>query len=153
MDKINFENLPSTSTPISAENLNQVQANIEKALIGTILYEDETGTTGDVSLSNNIINYSSFKVYGYYIHQGNTTIKTKFSKEFEVNSISDIIDFSGVVYSGESYTYFITENASVTGSTITRGSKWKSAFGVKEDSGSWREKGEYVYITKVIGYE
>lgn len=29
MDRINFENLPSTNTPINAENLNQLQANIE----------------------------------------------------------------------------------------------------------------------------
>lgn len=29
MVKINFENLPSTNTPLSAENLNQMQDNIE----------------------------------------------------------------------------------------------------------------------------
>lgn len=32
MDKINFENLPSTNTPISAENLNKLQNNIETAI-------------------------------------------------------------------------------------------------------------------------
>lgn len=32
MDKINFENLPSTNTSINAENLNKVQDNVEKAI-------------------------------------------------------------------------------------------------------------------------
>ena len=32
MQKINFKNLPDTSTPINAENLNQIQTNIEKEL-------------------------------------------------------------------------------------------------------------------------
>ena len=32
MTKINFENLPSTNTPLSAENLNQMQTNIENAI-------------------------------------------------------------------------------------------------------------------------
>jgi hypothetical protein len=32
MNKINFEDLPSTETPLNAENLNQLQTNIEDAL-------------------------------------------------------------------------------------------------------------------------
>lgn len=32
MEKINFENLPSTNTPINAENLNQLQNNVEMEL-------------------------------------------------------------------------------------------------------------------------
>lgn len=36
MEKINFKNLPDTSTPINAENLNQIQANIENAINGIV---------------------------------------------------------------------------------------------------------------------
>ena len=32
MDKINFQNLPSTETPINADNLNQVQNNVESEI-------------------------------------------------------------------------------------------------------------------------
>ena len=32
MKKINFENLPSTNTPVSAGNLNQMQSNIEESI-------------------------------------------------------------------------------------------------------------------------
>lgn len=42
MEKINFENLPSTNTPINANNLNQLQNNVEEAIdlvhpIGAVL--------------------------------------------------------------------------------------------------------------------
>lgn len=36
MQKINFENLPSTNTPINATNLNQMQTNTEDAINGII---------------------------------------------------------------------------------------------------------------------
>lgn len=32
MEKIEFEDAPSTATPIDADNLNQVQTNVENAL-------------------------------------------------------------------------------------------------------------------------
>ena len=38
MDKINFENWPSTETPLSAEILNQLQTNIENAINATSDY-------------------------------------------------------------------------------------------------------------------
>lgn len=37
MDKINFEDLPSTNTPIDATNLNKLQTNVEKAFIKSSL--------------------------------------------------------------------------------------------------------------------
>lgn len=43
MDKINFENKPSTKTPINATNLNKMQDNIEKA-IENLEYGTITGT-------------------------------------------------------------------------------------------------------------
>lgn len=36
MEKINFVNLPSTNTPMNAENLNQMQDNVENAINGII---------------------------------------------------------------------------------------------------------------------
>lgn len=33
MEKINFENLPSTNTPLDADNLNDMQSNIEKSVV------------------------------------------------------------------------------------------------------------------------
>lgn len=42
MNKINWENLPSTATPINAENLNAMQDNIEEAIEELIISEDKT---------------------------------------------------------------------------------------------------------------
>jgi len=36
MQKINFQNLPNTTTPVSATNLNQLQTNVENGINGVI---------------------------------------------------------------------------------------------------------------------
>lgn len=47
MDKINFENLPSTNTPINADNLNDLQDNIDIAKLDKVINVTETGTSCD----------------------------------------------------------------------------------------------------------
>lgn len=59
MNKINFENAPSTNTPLCAENLNQMQANMEK--IGAVVSATEPTTNEKVwfKKSNNLFNKSN----------------------------------------------------------------------------------------------
>ncbi len=57
MKKIEFKNLPDKSTPLSAENMNLMQDNIEEPIKGVNLYENETGTTENITLNENIANY------------------------------------------------------------------------------------------------
>lgn len=45
MEKINFEDLPSTETPIDSKNLNLLQTNIENAINGVV--ESGSNTNGD----------------------------------------------------------------------------------------------------------
>lgn len=59
MEKIIFEDLPSTNTPINANNLNQLQNNVENAIPQT-LNENSTSTTDTYSV--NYIN-NHFGVY------------------------------------------------------------------------------------------
>ena len=49
MTKINFQDLPNTTTPVNASNLNQLQTNVENALITNITTgtEFETGRVID----------------------------------------------------------------------------------------------------------
>lgn len=64
MDKINFENLPSTNTPVNAENLNLLQTNVDNAKLEK---------TVNVSASNP--NLNDYKTEGrYYIPNGATNI-------------------------------------------------------------------------------
>lgn len=44
MDKINFENLPSTKTPVSAENLNLLQTNVDNAKVEKTIIVTTAGT-------------------------------------------------------------------------------------------------------------
>lgn len=48
MEKINFKNLPDTSTPINAENFNQLQTNVENAIneVAGIDYTSQCEFTG-----------------------------------------------------------------------------------------------------------
>lgn len=63
MEKINFENLPSTNTPLSAENLNLLQTNVEDAI------NDNTDMLiGNTSAGNMIVNsIRSKNIFGNYI--------------------------------------------------------------------------------------
>lgn len=64
MTKINFTNLPDTSTPINATNMNQLQTNVENAINATqISLENEiTALPGEIiaSGSNTNGNYTKF---------------------------------------------------------------------------------------------
>ncbi len=58
MQKINFQNLPNTATPVNASNLNQLQTNVENAIDGNfdsgsftpIIYGDTTAGTASYIL-------------------------------------------------------------------------------------------------------
>lgn len=55
MEKINFENLPSTNTPINAENLNQMQLNAEIEIdkLKSIVFDETiTNQTSSVNIEN-----------------------------------------------------------------------------------------------------
>lgn len=56
MTKIEFKNLPDTSTPLSAENLNTMQDNIEDAIDNvSIDLDDEVSTTSTNGIENQAI--------------------------------------------------------------------------------------------------
>lgn len=79
MNKINWQNAPSTATPINAENLNQMQDNIENEinLIKPIeLYYNSSASYVSATLNDNITNYDIITVIGQSTdgHQCSTTI-------------------------------------------------------------------------------
>ena len=51
MEKIEFKN--NEEPYLSAENLNQMQDNIEKSVDGVVLYENASGSNGDITLNEN----------------------------------------------------------------------------------------------------
>lgn len=60
MDKINFVN--GSQPTINDTNLNKLQTNVENAINGIKLYSNETGTSSNITLSDNIDNYSEYEI-------------------------------------------------------------------------------------------
>jgi hypothetical protein len=60
MDKINFIN--GSQPAINDVNLNKLQTNVENAINGIKLYSNETGTSSNITLSDNIDNYSEYEI-------------------------------------------------------------------------------------------
>lgn len=56
MDKINFENLPSTKTPLDADNLNDMQSNIEKSVVAVGSSAPSTGENVWLKKGKNLFN-------------------------------------------------------------------------------------------------
>ena len=79
MNKINFTNLPDTSTPLNATNMNLLQTNVEDAItdsVATRLFYDSTASYVSATLNDNITNYDIITVIGQSTdgHQCSTTI-------------------------------------------------------------------------------
>ena len=79
MNKINFENLPGTNTPINATNMNLLQTNVEDAImdsVATQLFYDSTASYTSATLASAITNYDIIIVIGQSTdgHQCSTTI-------------------------------------------------------------------------------
>lgn len=70
MQRIGWENSPSTNTPISSENLKQMENNTEKAIqdleimiTPVNLWEGETNNPNEITLSDSISNYKRLKIF------------------------------------------------------------------------------------------
>lgn len=91
MEKINFQDLPSTSTPLNSTNLNQMQDNMEDAIIPIKLIDisntaPSSATTGDMyynttdnkvytaTADNTWDNGSTPRYDGFYVNKENNTI-------------------------------------------------------------------------------
>jgi len=108
---------------------------------GIILYDNSSGTTSTVPLSDSIANYDYIEIY--YKTNDNNTIS---SKKIYPISTSNIVcldfsyDYSGTVYHK-------TANVQANGTNITfLSNKEFVNFGTNNS-------GNYIYITRVIGYK
>jgi hypothetical protein len=100
MEKIDFKNLPDTNTPINAENLNQLQTNVENEFTNTKsklvrLYWD-ISTKGTFGLYDDINNYDLILVFAtanaYNHRQMCSILKHNLTSSFvQMIQISDTI--------------------------------------------------------------
>ena len=78
MQKINFQNLPSTTTPINATNLNAIQTNVEDVFNGNVAMGNIT--TGDLTVGGTLYTSNAgredYAAFGFnYDGAGNMTHK------------------------------------------------------------------------------
>ena len=95
MQKINFQNLPSTTTPINATNLNAIQTNVENVFNGVEptgslvvdnvktknLFNKRSLVLGDITGGNATIRISSRQ--NIYLPAGTYTFSTNLSSTFQ----------------------------------------------------------------------
>lgn len=91
MEKINFQDLPSTSTPLNSTNLNQMQDNIEDAIIPIKLIDISNTAPSSATIGDMYYNTTDNKIYtatgtntwdsgstprydGFYINTSNNTL-------------------------------------------------------------------------------
>lgn len=145
MNKINFQNLPSTATPLNAENLNQMQSNIENAINSlkpTELFYSSSGETSTIILNDNVTNYDILTITGQSTdgHQCSTTIyKPAINNKFvlvapKISSGTTIYNKQAVFVISELNKIIMLENYELQGNTTA-------------------VSGPYIKITAVLGYK
>lgn len=150
MEKINFQD---NITKANAETMNQFQDNIENAInevnnktISNTLYENESGATGNITLTESVSNYSVLEIVygcdGYYFY---TKIYSPNNKD-----ISLMANYNADSIPGRIYLY--TSNYTINGSTVTFNSANNKCL-TEQNTIATYGTNSYVRIYKVIGYK
>ena len=116
---------------------------LKTELNGTTLYQNSTGTTGTVTLSQDISSMKRIRISGYDYY-GNTT-KYYFTFDADV-LVGEKFGLSFKSHDGESNSYYATEVLTIGASSITRGTQLHFREPNIERSTT------SIYITKVIGF-
>ena len=149
MEKINWINGQAGGTPLSAENLNQMQDNIEKEIEGKVLYENANGdNSGNINLNDSVSNYDEVKI-DYVVTAGDYKITE--SKKVPVLSGANI-GLTCFMAHSESLQLLVIGRYSLSGALLTRiyETRTRIAEGV---SVGWDGKSTGIYITKITGYK
>lgn len=150
MDKINFVNKGQPA--INDTNLNKMQDNIEKALEGVVLYENASGSTGDITLSESAANFKYLEIfYKRYSTAGEYGTPCKSEKVNNPNGKYAILNMN---YSGGDVLQISAEEVQINGTKITRYSDYLM-LGVNITSGEivQHEKTTHFLIEKVVGFK
>lgn len=145
MNKINFENLPSTNTPINATNMNLLQDNVEDGINdikAQVLYYDNTASYLSATLTDDITNYDIITVIGESTdnHQCSTTIY-KPSIGSKVSLFAGKIASNTVIYNKQAVYEFNSAN------TI------QSVENHQLQNNTRIESGNFIKLKAVLGYK
>lgn len=109
MEKIIFEDLPSTKTPLNAENLNKIQTNVEDEFnkIGTIYEQSNNSVNCIANTSNNLVSItlpagtyiitSSFRYDGTDLRYFHTVGSSQSSSYDNAGAVASLITYIAVL--------------------------------------------------------
>ena len=146
-----FQNNIKEAIPTIADNLTSEDSNtvlsakqgkaLNEKITGTVLYDNEAGTTGDITLSDNADNYDYFDFYC----KRSTHIYTV--RVYKPNN--NIISLSTSFCDG-TYIYVYTKILNVSGTQIT---VVRANIGYFNNTGSYATTDDSNFITKIVGYK
>lgn len=139
MALIEFKDLPDTSTPLNAENLN----NNFNALKGEVLFEGST--TGNITLNDSVSNYDILEIF-YKNQDGYSDSKRIHSPNNKIVSL----DLSYYNNGTQNFQHW-TGNIEISNTSITHSIDY-----YYENSGGTTNAPQtinYIQIEKVIGYK
>lgn len=145
---IEFKNLPDTSTPLNAENLNQMQSSILELLKGTVLYENEQGTTDTLTLNDNRSNYKRLVFYGKNTGEASAPVNGTKLGEF-LSSTNEVT--LNIFRQRNPNLYMYLSDWEFNGNTLNCYANFRSYFNSTSYVG--RDTASSVAITKIVGYK
>ena len=138
----------SGDTPLSAENLKKMEDNAQEAinkvdekLIGTVLYENATGTIGNITLSDSAANYDYIDFYC----KRSTHVYTVRTYNPNGNTVS-----LSTNYCDGTYMYLYTKVITISGNVLT---VVRSNLGYFNNDSTHATSDDSNFITKIVGYK
>lgn len=115
MNKINFQDLPDTTTPLNANNMNQLQTNIEDAIDGIIETVEGTNATAVKYADGTLVQYGVLPKTGFMTTtSASSTVQGINWYRSEVGSITFPVSF----LSGSTYSINFTPRSTSSGARV-----------------------------------
>lgn len=159
LERIGWEDEPSTKTPIDSGNLKKMEENtqtaiteLEKELTAKVLFENLSGTTDKVTLSETAANFNYLEIfYKRYSTAGEYGMAHKSVKINNPNGKYVVLNMN---YPGGDILQVYGELIEINGTSINRYSG-NLMFGINITAGQipQHEKTTNFLIEKVIGYK
>lgn len=123
MDKTNFENLPSTNTPVEASNLNTMQSNIEKSVVAIGSTAPSTSEKFWVQRGKNLFDKNKV-VNNYELASGGASINyndTWYVSDYIVVEPNTVYYLSGTKTAGSTNAFYDSNKTLISSTSLVKG--------------------------------
>ena len=131
---------PSTNTTNITTNTNDITS--LKKLVPTTLYNNSSGSNGAITLSESAVNYSYLEIY-FYINDGSSY---RGSQKLLASSGAILTSLQYIHCDTAGHYWIKAKEILINGTSIANN-------GYIETGTSGTSAGNYIYITKVLGYK